>query len=355
MKTFSKFLFVGLGTGVILHKTNWLAYARERIQLNHKQIEDDITGLKLFSVTDQSELAREIAFHLKTKIGKLQVLNEDGKGQPTVNVMEDVHSKIIYLVCTFKPDDHSTNESINNLVSTIATMKSQSPKKVNVILPCDGLQSQNEAGIGYSREDLYKLLEKAGADKIFTVNMNKSGGISKLPLVEVDAHKLCVNYFKNKGFKDVVIVSSNETIKDNIIKIKEKLEQEGRRADIGMIEEIGDSQLNYVGDSVKDRNVILVDNAVVSGKSIYDMSNYLKLNLGAKSIRMFAPHGVLDDETVDFLDHSPITELVITNTLPLEDSRLSTKIQQISVAKLLADMIAQSTFHKNLQELYQEN
>ena len=366
MKRFSKLFFAGASALTLMNKAKWLAFAADE-KTSTKHYQKEFSDFKLFSTSDDNELAQEIAFYLKTKIGKLQVLRDQNNDKPIINIMEDVHSKVIYLVCSFDPERSSMKESIESLISTISAMKGQSPQKVNVILPYFG--SSGHAGhvssdLPYSQEDLSELLESAGADKIFTVNLNddphhhhQNGTLSSpIPLLEVDAHKLCASYFQEQRLKDVVIVSTNEALTDKVKEIKEKLEQGGSKVEIGMIRENTDNadKLNYIGESVQNRDVLLVDNIVDSGKPIYNISKFLKNNLGASSIHVFAPHGVLDHETVDFLDYSPISELVITNTLPLQDSYLSPKIHQISVAKLLADLIAQSDFHKNLQELHQQ-
>jgi len=362
MKKFAKFMFAGASSLAFFHKARWLAFTEEentKQRLVEKHFDNDLSELKLFSVTDQSELAHEIAFYLKTQIGKLQVIRGNVDEKPIVNIMEDIHSKVIYLICSFNPDQASIKKSIDSLITTIATMKGQSPCKVNVVLPYYGPSRHNgeeSKDLPISEDELSKLLEAAGADKIVTVNMHDDHNAIPfhIPLVEVDAHQLCASYFEKQKLKDLVIISTSEALSDKVNEIKEKLEQGGTRVETGIVKGSNGSQLDYIGESVKDRDVILVDNVVDSGKPLYNISRFLKNKLGAKNIHVFAPHGVLSDETVEFLDYSPITELVITNTLQLENSHMSSKIEQISVAKLLADLIAQSTFHKNLQELYQE-
>jgi ribose-phosphate pyrophosphokinase len=362
MKKFAKLMFIGTGSLAFFHQARGFAFAKEsdsKQRQVEKRFDNDISDLKLFSVTDQSELAHEIAYYLNTQIGKLQVIKGNEDEKPKVNIMEDINSKVIYLICSFNSDQASIKESIDSLITTISTMKSQSPSKVNVVLPYYGPSRHNgedSKDLPLTEEKLSKLLEAAGADKIFTVNMHDDHSTVPfhIPLVEVDAHKLCASYFEKQKLKDLVIISTNEALSDKVNEIKEKLEQGGSHVETGILRGNNGSQLNYIGESIKDRDVILVDSVVDSGKPLYNISSFLKNKLGANSIHVFAPHGVLDDETVDFLDYSPITELVITNTLQLENSHMSPKIEQISVAKMLADLIAQSTFHKNLHELYQE-
>lgn len=353
MRKFAQFVAISASAYAFMDHSKRSALARD-IQSKQTMPEilspEDLSKLKLFAVTDQTELANEIAFYFKTKIGKLQVLRNSDDEKPTVNVFDNVQSKEIYLICSFNPGQESVRESIEGLVTSISALRSKSPSKVNVVLPYYGsLRSvdKTDQETMPSEEELSELLENAGADKIFTVNMHENQGeiTSQIPLVEMDAHKLCANYFKNQN--DLVIVYTDESLQSKVQTIQERFAQEGQKPEIQLLKDIKDQK------SINGRDVLLVDNIVDSGKPLYKVSNYLN-QLGARSINMFAIHGVITGETVDFIDYSPIKQLVITNTVPLDSSHLSPKINQISVAKMIANTIAQSTFHKNLHQLRQE-
>ncbi|RYZ81576.1 MAG: ribose-phosphate pyrophosphokinase [Proteobacteria bacterium] len=206
----------------------------------------------------------------------------------------------------------------------------------------------------FSEEDLSEALKKVGADKILTVDMDNHHlkTSPQIPLIDMDTDRLCASYFKSQGLKDLVIVAANSSVIEKVNNIKEKLEREGPRVEIGRLDS-NETEVSYRGESLQGRDVILVDNIVDSGKPLYNISTYLN-TLGANNIHMFATHGVINDETVDFIDYSPIKQLVITNTLQLDVSQMSSKINQISVAKIIADTIAQSSFQKNLSDLYSE-
>jgi len=347
MHKVAKFVFAGAGTFAFLHKTKSFILSKDESKREfqvEKEVEDDLSQLKLFSMTNQTELAKEIAFHLKTRIGKLQVIKTEQNDKPTVNIMEDINSKVIYLVCSFNSDHKSIQDSLNDLTTTVSMMKSMYPSKVNVILPYYGKTRKDQEIVS----DLSEALKKVGADKILTVDMDFKTS-ADIPLIDVDTDRLCASYFKKQGLKDLVIVAANKHLIEKVNKIKEKLETEGHQVEIGRLE-MENNEVNYRGESLQGRNVIVIDNVVDSGKPLYNISTYLD-TLGANSIHMFATHGVINDETVDFINYSPIKELVITNTLQLEVTHLSPKINQISVAKIIANTIAQSTFQKNLADL----
>ena len=362
MSRFAKFLGVGFSSFLLTSQARWLVLAsdeRKKETNTESYLNVSVPELKLFSVTEETELANEIAFYLKTRIGKLQVVRKSDNEKPTVNIFEDVNSKVIYLICSFDPAQGSISKPIQDLATAISTIKTQSPSKVNVILPYYGDSNQHgkvRDHSVFSPDYLSGLLEGAGADKIITVNMgdDQLSTPSHIPLVKLDAHKLCASYFKRQQLKDLVLVYENQELESKVNKIKSKLESDGHKVELGKLQKrSGSTKFDYIGEAIEGRDVIIVDNIVDSGKPVYNAARYLE-RLGAHSIQMFATHGVIDDETIDFIDHSPIKQLVITNTLPLDSTHLSPKINQISVAKMLANIIAQSTFQKNLQELYHD-
>lgn len=326
---------------------------------NHgDSIAHDVAKLRLFSLTSQKDLASEIAYYLNTTLGKLQIKKLYEGSDSQIDILESVRSKVVYIICSFDPSRWTCNETFVDLLLTICAMKKSSVLKVNVVLPYYAYARQNniEGDIRSSSlfaSDLAKLLEAAGADKIFTVDLETSQlmGSFNIPIIEVDCNRLCASYFKKHNFKDLVVVCANDRLFPKAIKIKTKLEEEeGRKVDVGIMVRVHNYDFDYIGKAVKGRDILLIDNVIDTAQSITSVASKLDA-MGARNIYMFAIHGVLSPGATELIDNSPIKEMVITNTVPLDQSRLSPKINQVSVAKMLAETIAQSTFNKDLETL----
>ncbi len=78
----------------------------------------------------------------------------------------------------------------------------------------------------------------------------------------------------------------------------------------------------------------------------------LLLERGAKEVWAMATHGVLSPPAVERLSHSPISRVVLTNTLPLAPGNDFPKVEVLSVAKILADALAAVFDETSVSELF---
>ena len=95
--------------------------------------------------------------------------------------------------------------------------------------------------------------------------------------------------------------------------------------------------MNILGE-VKGKNAVLVDDLIATGGSLIEAANALK-KAGVKKIYAAVVHGVLTGDAVKNIGESIIEELIITNTIPLDEKKKSSKIKVLSVAPLLAEAI----------------
>ena len=73
---------------------------------------------------------------------------------------------------------------------------------------------------------------------------------------------------------------------------------------------------------------------------------------GAKEVWAMATHGVLSGPAIERLEKSPISRIVLTNTIPLDDSKHSPKIEVLSVAKIIADALSAVFEETSVSELF---
>jgi ribose-phosphate pyrophosphokinase len=76
------------------------------------------------------------------------------------------------------------------------------------------------------------------------------------------------------------------------------------------------------------------------------------MNRGAKEVWAMATHGVLSGPAVERLENSPITRVVLTNTLPLPEEKRIAKIEVLSVAKILADALSAVFDETSVSDLF---
>jgi ribose-phosphate pyrophosphokinase len=93
--------------------------------------------------------------------------------------------------------------------------------------------------------------------------------------------------------------------------------------------------MTVIGD-VAGKDVIIVDDMCDTAGTLTTAADLL-MDKGAKSVRAFCTHAVLSGPAFERINNSKITELVVTDTIPIK--QISPKIRVVSVAELFADVI----------------
>ncbi|NCZ68291.1 MAG: ribose-phosphate diphosphokinase, partial [Acidimicrobiia bacterium] len=108
--------------------------------------------------------------------------------------------------------------------------------------------------------------------------------------------------------------------------------------------------MNIIGD-VSGRACIMIDDIVDSGGTLCNAAQAL-IDGGATSVSAYITHGVLSDPAVERLKKSPISRVVLTNTIPLPKEKRIDKIEVLSVAKIIADALAAVFEETSVSELF---
>ena len=108
------------------------------------------------------------------------------------------------------------------------------------------------------------------------------------------------------------------------------------------------AEMTLIG-SVEGKNVVLVDDMIDTGGTLCNAASLL-LEKGAKSVRAICTHAVLSGKAIENIEKSKLTELIVSNSLPV--SAKSKKIKVLSVAKLFAQAIRNTHEHKSINSLF---
>lgn len=108
--------------------------------------------------------------------------------------------------------------------------------------------------------------------------------------------------------------------------------------------------LNIIGE-VADKNCLIVDDVMDTARTICEVAYILKKN-GAKNIFASATHGVLSGKAIESITESPLTKVVLTNTIPLPAEKMIPKIKVLSISKLLADAIKRIHNEESVSSLF---
>ena len=290
---------------------------------------------KIFTGRQTVELAGLIAKSYGSPIGQVNIQQfSDGEFQPSFD--ESVRGSRVFLVqSTTPPADH-----FMELLMMIDAAKRASARHITAVLPYFGMARQDRKDkprVPITAKLYAKMLEAAGATRVMTMDLHADQiqGFFEIPVDHLFSSSIFLPDMKALNLDNLTIASpdmggskratayGNQLGADVVICYKQR-----KKANV-----IG--KMTVIGN-VKDQNVILLDDMVDTAGTLTKAADML-MDQGAKSVRAYCTHGVLSGPAYERLSNSAITELVITDTIPLKEPH--DKIRVLSVADLFASVM----------------
>lgn len=309
--------------------------------------------LKIFSLNSNPELAESIAKEVGVPLGKVAVTRfSDGEVQ--INIEESIRGSDVFVI---QSTSSPVNENLMELLIMLDALKRASARTINVVIPYYGYARQDRKA--RSREPITaklvaNLLTSAGATRAITLDLHapQIQGFFDIPIDHLVAVPLLSDYFLEKNFdpSEIVIVSPDHGGVTRARKMADRL-----KATIAIIDKRRPRPnvaevMNIVGN-VEGKTAILIDDIIDTAGTITIAAAALKEN-GAKDIYACCSHPVLSGPAMERIENSVIKELVVTDSIKLDDEHKSSKVVELSIAKLLADAIVRVYEEKSVSTLF---
>ena len=299
----------------------------------------DENKLRIFTGIANPDLAREIAAYLGTTGGD-SVVNRFNNGEVQVMINESVRGKDIFIVQpTCGP---IVNDNVMELLIMADAFKRASANHITAVIPYYGYARQDRKARGrepITAKLMADLLETAGITRVVTIDLHAAQiqGFFNIPFDHMPGGPLMAEYIKSKNLEDMVVISPDLGGVSRARNFAEMLNAplaiiDKRRPEPGVAE-----VMNLIGD-VKGKTCIMVDDMVDTAGSLTEGARALK-KFGAKEVYACCTHPILTDPALSRIAQSDITELVVTNTIPLAPSKKHPKIKVLSIAPILAETI----------------
>ena len=309
--------------------------------------------LAVFGGNANPELLSEICKLLKLKKGNAEV-TKFTDGEVRVKINENVRGHDIFVV---QPTSFPANDNLMELLILIDALKRASADRITAVLPYFGYARQDrkdQPRVPITAKLIANLITRAGAQRVLTVDLHAGQiqGFFDIPLDHLYAVNVFVDYFENKKIKDLVIVSPDVGgIK--MARAYAKRFQAGLAiVDKRRIDDKKAEVMNILGE-VDGKNVVLVDDIIATAGSIVEAAQALK-NSGAKDIYACVTHPVLCGPAIERIAKSVIKEMVVANTIPVEEHKKIEKIKVLSIAPLLASAIRRINNEESISILFDE-
>lgn len=307
--------------------------------------------VKLFSGQFSKYLAEKISDFYGSPLGKWNLSRfSDGEMHPVIE--ESVRGSYVFFIqSTASPADN-----LLELLLLIDTARRASADYITAVIPYYGYSRQDrkdQPRVPISAKLIANLLQTAGANRIMTMELHADQiqGFFDIPVDHLQSNAIFFPYLENQMSldKEAVIFAApdvggvkrardyaNHFQCDLVICDKYR-----RRAN-----EV--SGMTVIGD-VKDRDVILVDDMADTAGTLCKAAEAL-VQKGARSVRAICTHAVLSGKAYENIENSHLTEILVTDTLPLRQT--SPKIKVLSSAKLFAHAIRNTHEHRSISALF---
>jgi ribose-phosphate pyrophosphokinase len=310
--------------------------------------------LKVFSGSVNKELYQEIIECLNIPAGKIYV-GRFADGEIEVKIEENVRGADCFVV---QPTCPPVNENLMELLIIIDALKRASAARITAVIPYFGYARQDrktEPRVPITSKLVANLIVAAGANRVLTMDLHAGQiqGFFDIPVDQLYATPVFLEYFnKHPDFQDkqqVVVVSPDaggvERARAFAKRFSASLAIVDKRRPSPNQAEI----LHVIGD-VKDKIVLVVDDIIDTGGTLLKVVDKL-LEHGAKKVYAACTHAVLSSSADEKVEQSKLEKLVVSNTIPLRNKKNS-KIEVLSVGKLLAEAIKRINLNTSVSELF---
>jgi ribose-phosphate pyrophosphokinase len=295
--------------------------------------------LKIITGNANRGLAAEIADRLFVDLGDARVSNFSD-GESYIQIKENVRGADVFVV---QPTCNPVNHHVMELLLIIDALRRSSADRITAVLPYFGYARQDRKDrprVPISARLMASLLERAGADRILALDLHAAQiqGFFDIPVDHLFATPVLLEYYRNQNLDEVTVVSPDaggvERARAFAKRLNAPLAIIDKRREEANVAEI----MNIIGD-VRGRKCIMLDDLIDTAGTLVKGADAL-FAAGAQSVSACATHAVLSGPAIERIEASRLSELVITNSIPLRpEAAACGRIKVMSVAPLLARAI----------------
>lgn len=299
----------------------------------------DNNRLRLFSGSANIPLAREVARYLGMDLGPM-IRKSFADGELYVQIQESIRGCDVYLI---QPCCYPVNDNLMELLILIDACRRASARQITAVIPyyCYARADRKTAGReSITAKLVANLVTQAGANRIVGMDLHSAQiqGYFDIPFDHVYGSPVLLDYLLSKNLPDLVVVSPDvggvararafaKKLNDAPLAIVDKRRQAHNVAEV----------LNIIGD-VSGKTAVLVDDMIDTAGTIVEGARLLR-DRGARQVYACATHAVFSPPAMERLSSGVFEEVIVTNTIPVPESRNFEQLRVLSVANLIGETI----------------
>jgi len=308
--------------------------------------------IKLFAGNSNPGLAANIASYLDIQLGKADI-GTFSDGEVMVEIGENVRGSDCFVIqSTCSP----ANTHVIELPIMVDALRRSSAARITVVIPYFGYARQDRKvrpRVPITAKLIADLISTPGTDRVLCIDLHAGQiqGFFNIPVDNVFATPVLLQEIRERYPRDLMIISPDAGGVERARAYAKRLDADlaiiDKRREVANVAEV----MNIVGD-VKGRNCVMVDDMVDTAGTLTEGARALVAE-GASSVAAVITHPVLSGPAIKRIAESPLSELVVTDTIPLSsDARDCEKLKIVSIAPLLGESIRRINNEESVSSLF---
>jgi ribose-phosphate pyrophosphokinase len=295
--------------------------------------------LKVFSGTAHPALAGSVCDYLGIPLGEVEVF-EFSNENIFVRILENVRERDVFVI---QPICSPVNKNLVELLIMLDAFRRASAGRITAVVPYYGYSrtdKKDQPRVPITARLIADLITTAGANRLLTVDLHapQIQGFFTIPVDELTARTTLAQYFEEKALGNVVVVATDigisKVARDMAAKLGTPLAIIEKRR-LGNVD--ATESLNVIGE-VKGMRALTVDDEIDTAGSLVGVVNAL-LDHGVTQVYACCTHPVFSGPAIQRIAASPVKEVVVTDTIPVNDDKKLDKITVLPIASLIGEAI----------------
>ncbi len=312
-------------------------------------------SLMVFTGTANPKLAQDVVRHLNIHLGRATV-DRFSDSEIMVEILENVRGKDVFVLqSTCMP----SNDSLMEVLVMVDALKRASAGRITAAIPYFGYARQDRrprsVRVPITAKVVANMLTTVGIDRLLTMDLHSDQiqGFFDISVDNIYGMPILLGDVWTCDYKNLVVVSPDV---GGVVRAREMAKR--LECDLAIIDKRRPKPnvakvMNIIGE-VKGRTCVIMDDMVDTANTLCEAARVLKEE-GAQSVVAYCTHPVLSGEAVNRIENSELDKLVVTDTIPLrEDAKACIRIQQLSVASLLAETMLRISNEDSVSSLFME-
>jgi ribose-phosphate pyrophosphokinase len=310
--------------------------------------------MAVFSGNAHPKLAQDIARYLHIPLARALV-GRFSDGEINVEILENIRGRETFIV---QPTCPPTSDNLMELLVMVDAARRASAARITAVIPYFGFGRQDRrprsSRVPITAKLAAKMVEVAGVDRVLTLDLHADQiqGFFDIPVDNVYASPILLGDLWKQKYDNLIVVSPDVGGVVRARALAKRLDDadlviiDKRRAKANLSE-----VMNIIGEC-DGKNCIMMDDMVDTAGTLCHAASALKAN-GAVGVRAYITHAVLSGPAVSRITESELDEVVVTDTIPLnEEARSCEKIRQLSTAELLGETMRRISNEESVSSLY---